>query len=749
MADALDYYPPAPASVPPDLTTPTSGYRLRVIVVLTSLFLFVLLYLGLVAGSAYVCYYAFFAPERASEPRAIIQGLFQQIGKVEQQVSKVYNDALEQSKRGMMDDARFLQVLERDLLPPWRAERQRLAGMEGLPPEEQRFVEQFSRYVQLREEGWELLSRAIRQNDLVLAEQGKGKSEEADRLATQISAEGARYASLSRPEKRESRGWLVIAGIASGLLCLFLMKGFFKWRRIDPSMRRVEVTEKRQPILFAFIRQLCRDTRAPFPHRVYLTADVNAAVFYHESFLSLFLPTPKNLVIGLGLVNHLNLSEFKAVLAHEFGHFSQRSMKLGSYVYMSNRIIGELVFGRDWVDDTVDSVRSLRGLSGAGVDVRVLMLAFVVAAFAWAFTGLLWGLRKALQGLFQVINFANSSLSRQMEFNADLVAVSVTGSDALIHGLARLDFAADSLSQAWIDLTAAADHQLFTRDFFYHQTRAADYLRALRKDPRLGEPPALPEDPQHVAQVFRPEDTSIPKMWATHPTNHDRETNAKRQYIRCPIDERSPWILFQEVPVVRETVTRQLYAGTQKLTQAELKAPEVVQAFIDQEHTETTYDLRYHGLYDRRHIVLPNIESLMQTAGEFGQDPGRLATAHVRLYGEELKARMAVHQTRQQEYALLAPLTHGHVELTGKDFLFRGARYRAAEAKRLLDQVQAELKEDFDWMGSLAADRKKMSTYSPSLTEQTAAPSHGGIFRFWCSKSHRPPRQVRFIDRTN
>ena len=75
--------------------------------------------------------------------------------------------------------------------------------------------------------------------------------------------------------------------------------------------------------------------------------DVNAAVFYNESLLSLFLPASKNLVIGLGLVNRLNLSEFKAVLAHEFGHFSQSSMKLGTYVYTANRILADIVYARD------------------------------------------------------------------------------------------------------------------------------------------------------------------------------------------------------------------------------------------------------------------------------------------------------------------------------------------------------------------------------------------------------------------
>ena len=33
------------------------------------------------------------------------------------------------------------------------------------------------------------------------------------------------------------------------------------------------------------------------------------------------------------------------------------------------------------------------------------------------------------------------------------------------------------------DVTTAADHGHFTRDLYYHQTKAADYLRARRNDP--------------------------------------------------------------------------------------------------------------------------------------------------------------------------------------------------------------------------------------------------------------------------
>ncbi len=683
MAEGADYYPSAPADVPPDLSTPTAGYRVRVIAVLTSLVVFALLYLGLVVGSAYLCYWGIASV--ASGPNQASRDLFQSVFKEDERLTRRFNDALRQAREGRIDSRGFLQTLENDVLPPWRAQIQRLEQAQGLSADEQRLARQYGDSLKAQEEGWELFCRAMRQGNDLLAQEAQKKSQQADELAKQFSAAASQFYSRRGPDKKDSAFWPVVTAILAGVLCLFLVKGFFKRRRVDAA-RRVEVTEQDQPVLFAFIRRLCRDTRAPLPRRVYLTPDVNAAVFYHESLLDLVLPAHKNLVIGLGLVNRLNLSEFKAVLAHEFGHFSQNSMKLGGYVYASNRIIADVVFGRDWLDEAVAGLR--------GTDIRI-------AVFAWAFTGVLWTLRKTLQGLFRVINFANVALSRQMEYNADLVAVSVTGSDALIHALARLDLATEALSQAWSDLVTAADHQLYTRDLFYHQTRAAEYLRGVRQDSGLGEPPALPEDPRQAVQVFQPEDTGAPRMWATHPSNYDREQNAKRRYVRSPMDDRSPWLLFQDAPALRETVTRQLYEVLRPDGSVKLEDPEIVQSFIDTEHAETTYHPRYHGLYDQRYLMLNDLDELIRAAPPELADAARLAEARAGLYGDELRERMQAHRARRQEYDLLARLKGGAVELRGKDFSFRGARYRASEALRLLEQVTKEIEQDFAWMGEL------------------------------------------------
>jgi Zn-dependent protease with chaperone function len=578
VADIAPLYPPSPANVPADLTTPSKDYRGRVLVVLASLFAFLLVYLGLTVGMAFTTYWCF-ATLTEPEPAPSYQ-------------------------------------------QPTRSTR-------GSP----------------------------------------------------------------QPARRSSRGekpvlGLVIGGVASAMIFLFMVKGFFKRGRLG-SGGRVELTEAAQPELFAFIRKLCDETKAPFPHRVYATVEVNAAVAYNESILNLFLPAKKNLIIGLGLVNRLNLAEFKAVLAHEFGHFSQKSMKLGTYVYTSNRVIGDVVYGRDALDDFIGVLRN--------TDIRI-------AVFAWAFTGVLWLTRKMLEGLFRVINFANSSLSRQMEYNADLVAVSVTGSDSLIFALARLDFASETLSQAWVDLAAAADHGRYSRDLYFHQTRAAEFLKLRRNNPMLGEVPELPADPSQTVQVFKPEDTSVPAMWATHPANHDREVNAKARYIRSPLDDRPAWALFREADDIRERIARIVYEANRKEKIGTLEDPAAVQAFIDAEHAETTYHPRYHGLYEDRYLKPGELAELTaRSTWEELLEPEKLAAAHDRLYGE-LKDRMGLHKSRLEETGKLGQIVYGGMALRGSDFEHRGRRHGLSEAKKLLEGVQEELDEDYKWMHALDRD---------------------------------------------
>src|SRR5690348_2582185 len=136
------------------------------------------------------------------------------------------------------------------------------------------------------------------------------------------------------------------------MVLYFLFKFLFKSSTVNRSAMK-EITEKEHPMLFDFLERVARETQTRFPKKAYVSPHVNAFVFYNSNSWSMFLRVRQNLNIGLGLVNCVRISEFKAIIAHEFGHFSQKSMALGSYVYNVHPIIHDMLFDHPEYEDTL------------------------------------------------------------------------------------------------------------------------------------------------------------------------------------------------------------------------------------------------------------------------------------------------------------------------------------------------------------------------------------------------------------
>ncbi len=469
---------------------------------------------------------------------------------------------------------------------------------------------------------------------------------------------------------------------AALLLWLFLLKGLFKRQTIDRSTY-VLLKEPEHPRLFEFISRIRRDIGAPRPRHVYASPEVNAALIYSTSLLNLFIPPRKDLLIGLGLVNTVNLSEFKAILAHEFGHFAQRSVGLGSYVFVANRVMHDVIYSRDGLDQFVED--------WSRQDFRI-------AFPAWGLKAILFVAREVLAGTYKAINVIYLSLGRQMEFNADNVAVSVTGSDAIIHGLSRLKFASECLADTAQSLAAAADGGLFTDDVFFHQTQAAARLRRQKEDESLGLPPVLPEDTSSQVQVFQPEDDGIPDKYRTHPTHYMRERNAKRHYVRSPLDDRSPWLLFEDASLLKRRVTEVFYRQSYHWKGPYDPRPAAeIQKFIDAEHAEITHDPKYHGLYDDRFINPGEIAD-----GDADAMPFEQAAIWLAVWPEpDLKKKVETYRKLQEEHRLLGALKSGKLVLKERTFSFRNQDRTAADVIRLFDQVGKELDAEIESLNAL------------------------------------------------
>lgn len=103
------------------------------------------------------------------------------------------------------------------------------------------------------------------------------------------------------------------------------------WVRIGPP-KGIAIGRREAPDLFELIDALSSQSRAPRVHHVLISGDLNAGVV-QQPRLGVF-GLPRNfLVIGLPLMKSLTIEQFKAVLAHEFGHLAGGHGSVSSRIY--------------------------------------------------------------------------------------------------------------------------------------------------------------------------------------------------------------------------------------------------------------------------------------------------------------------------------------------------------------------------------------------------------------------------------
>ncbi len=459
--------------------------------------------------------------------------------------------------------------------------------------------------------------------------------------------------------------WLM--AICSLFIGGFMVKAIFSVKNAKPTDLH-EITAQDQPRLFAFLFELADAAGAPRPHKVFLSARVNAAVFYDLSLFNLIFPSKKNLEIGLALVNTLSLGEFRAVLAHEFGHFAQRSMAVGRWVYVAQQIATHLVTRRDALDDI------LVGLGN--IDLRIRAIVAVVQL-------VIWSIRSLVESLFNVVVLMQRALSREMEMQADLVAVSLTGSDALIHALHKLQGADDAWDRALHFVHGEHGAGRATRDVFAVQSHMITRMSTILNDDAYANVPPLPAQGQDRHRIFKVELAQPPRMWLTHPLNHEREENAKRIYVAAPIDPASAWSVFEQPAQVRQDATaRLLDQGTAASVDLEESLKTLGRQF-KREH----FNRRYCGIFFGRSLArhVEQYQQLRDPAyqGELGELAG--------MYPVSLSADVQALRTLETEHAQLEALIAGRMSAPGKVVRLRSAELRKKELPAALASLRADI----------------------------------------------------------
>jgi len=289
---------------------------------------------------------------------------------------------------------------------------------------------------------------------------------------------------------------LIIVGppVIGGIVTFFLFKPLLSRRPRPPEPMQLQRQDAE--ILFRFVEHVCAMIGAPPPKRIDVDLQVNASASLRRGWRSL-VSNDLTLTIGLPLVAGLTARQFAGVLAHEFGHFTQ---KAGMRVYF---LIGHVRFwfarvahDRDRWDVWLDT-----NLKTSGWRARV-----VLRAAEWAVNLS----RTILKGLLYAATWMSAWFSRQMEFDADRHEASLVGGDTSAEVSRRLPILSTVSQWAWNDVNES-----------WRYGRLAENFPVLVQDhcARIA-----PETCEQILQSVMGEETG---RWATHPATRDRIENVK------------------------------------------------------------------------------------------------------------------------------------------------------------------------------------------------------------------------------
>lgn len=453
-------------------------------------------------------------------------------------------------------------------------------------------------------------------------------------------------------------------GLASfGILILiFLLKFIFKSHKTDRS-HLLEVTENQEPELFGLIREIAKEVGTSFPKKVYISSEVNASVFYDSSFWSMFLPVKKNLLIGLGLVNTITKEELKAILSHEFGHFSQKTMKVGSYVYNVNQVIFNMLFDNESYEELVRKWANMSGYFSL----------FVVLA-GKINKGIQWILKKT----YIVVNKNYLGLSREMEFHADEIAASVTGYEPLKKSLLRMSLADTSLNDVLNFYNNKISENIKSINVYQDQSAVLNFIADINDLTLTNQLPDIKLEEQNKYNKSR---LVIKDQWSSHPTTEERINRLiKTGFSTTNTSDSLANSIFTDITKLQKQISDKLFEAV--TYEGEVK--EIVSAsFLEEFKNETlinSFSKIYNGYYDSKN---PQIFDLNN-----GESNDEIITMD-ELFSDEKVDLVYTAVAMQNDIETLKSISNK--ELLVKTFDYNGKKYKSKKSGKLIEELKPEL----------------------------------------------------------
>lgn len=453
---------------------------------------------------------------------------------------------------------------------------------------------------------------------------------------------------------------LCLGLFASGLTILFfLLKFVFASTKVDTG-HLTQIYEQDEPQLFALIHEVVNEVDTSFPKKVFLSHDVNASVFYDSSFWSMFLPIRKNLQIGVGMVNAVTQQELKAILAHEFGHFSQRSMKVGSYVYHVNQIIYNMLYKNESLDNMFEKWGNISGYSAIFIGISVFIIQQI---------------QHILKHLYEYVNLNYLALSREMEFHADEIAAHVAGSQALADSLLRLSFANHALNNVLTFYDSKFSENIRSRNI-YPEHRSVMLLFAERNRYQMRN--GFPQIELATLKRYDKSKLNLEDQWSSHPSDEDRVKALQQLNITKQEINNAPAIeLLANRAAVANQISDKLFAQV-KYEKPPLSL-EIASFNEDFENRMNKYalDQRFNDFYDFNHPIKKGETPIFQVQPKPTFDE---------LFADNRVDIMYELNSLKNDKYVVEAISKGETKL--KSFDYDGLKYRPEDSSELLQKIE-------------------------------------------------------------
>lgn len=446
------------------------------------------------------------------------------------------------------------------------------------------------------------------------------------------------------------------------LILIFLIKFIFTSHKIDKS-HLLEINKEQEPKLFELIDEIVKKVDTSFPKKVYLSHDVNASVFYDSSFWSMFFPIKKNLQIGLGLVNSVTKEELKAILSHEFGHFSQRSMKIGSYVYNVNQIIFNMLYENDSYQKLVQEWGNVSNYFSIFINIAIEIN-----------KGIQWILKQ----MYDVVNKNYMGLSREMEFHADEIAASITGFEPLKNSLLRLHLADNSFNEVLNFYSNRQSENIISENLYN------DHINTLILNFNKNYEGNNIELPSITLEELSKYDKSklvIKDQWASHPSIKDRiyRLEASNLHANQTTDSLANEQFINIIKYQKEFTNKILNISISNDKKNLLESTQFLSLY-KQEISKNTFPEIFNGYYDAKNPIEFEIDQEYSNSikGSFEE-----------LFSDEKIDWIYTSIALQNDIESLKNISNRIIKI--KTFDYDGIRYNFKQAPKLIDTLNLEL----------------------------------------------------------